>query len=207
MTASGQRASALAFVDSAFRGVDRLGLLAPGGAEWHDRASSAYEAGGLNAVTDVGLLAEAIGAAGWVLRDADLALVARSAERWRRTMAGSWSYGSPGAGRSWWALDLDLSLADRVQALTSSSDPVTRSREQLDAWCDPQQGLGAPLDLARRRAKGSVQKAEQSADAPGAARALLARFVPAAFVPPLSVLVRHEATPQKKQHRRRKDTR
>lgn len=206
MTASGQRAPVLAFVERAFHAVDRLGLLAPGGAQWHDLASSASEAGGLNALTDVGLLAEAIGAAAWVVRDADLTLVARSAERWRRTMAGNWSYGSPGAGRSWWALDLDVSLADRLGTLTSSADPEARSTEELDAWCDPGQGLGSPLELVRRRAPGSVEKAAAATDATGAARALLARFVPSAFVPALSVLIRHEATPHKKR-RPRKDSR
>ena len=204
MTVTGGRADVLAFVESAHRGVDRLGLLAPGPAGWHDRASSASEAGGLHAMADVGLLAEVIGAAGYVLRDADLNLVARSAERWRRTMAGSWSYGASFVGRQGWDSEVDWSLRDRIDALAGSSDPVTGSREQLDAWCDPQQGHRPVLEQVRSRAAASLRKAAAADDHAGAARVLLARYVPSAFVPPLSVLVRQDATPQRQQRRRRR---
>jgi hypothetical protein len=206
MTATGQRAEVLAFVESAYRGIDRLGLLAPGAASWHDRASSASVAGGLNAMADVGLLAEAIGAAGYVLRDADLNLVAKSAERWRRTMAGCWSYGSAGVGRAGWDRELDASLADRLDALTGSDDPVARSREQLDAWCDPAQGRRSALELVRSRAPGVVQRAARAEGPAEGASLLLGRFVPSAFVPGLCVLIRQDATPHKKQRPRGKES-
>ncbi len=204
MTAAGQRPELLAFAESAYRNLDRHGLLAPSGAgPWHDTASSASEAGGLHALADVGLLAEAVGAAGYLLGDADLNLVARSAERWRRTMAGSWSYGSKVRGAQGWEREVDVSVADRLAALTGSEDAVARSRDQLAAWCDETLGFGEPADVVRSRATGSVRKAATAEDGESAARALLARYVPSAFVPALVVLIRSETTPRSKKRRRK----
>jgi hypothetical protein len=206
ITATGQRPAVLAPAAGAYRRPDPLGLLAPSGTgQWHDRASSASDAGGLNALTDVGLLAEAIGAAGYLQRDADLALIARSAERWRRTMAGSWSYGKVAApsGGPGWDRDLDESIADRVATLIGSGDPVAGSRAQLDAWAAADNGHEVVLKAVRSRAAASVRRAGEAPDAPAAARVLLARYVPSAFVPALSVLIRQDATPTKKQRRRK----
>ena len=207
MTSPTRWMALLAQAEGAYRRLAGLGLLAPAGAgEWRDVASSASDAGGLNALADVGLVAEMVGATGYLLRDADLALVAKSAERWRRTMAGSWSYGSKVTIRPGWDRDLDVSIADRLDALTGSSDPVARSREQLDAWAAADDGHQLILQTVRSRAAASVRRAAAADDPTEAARVLMARYVPSAFVPALSVLIRQDATPQKKQRPRGKES-
>jgi hypothetical protein len=207
MTATGDRERVLAFLDRAHRRMDDLGLLAPGrDGAWHDVAPSEFGSSGLHSLTDVGLLAEAIGAASYVLGDTDLALVTRSAERWRRTMAGTWSYGRVAASRPrGWDQPIDASLADRIDTLGSARDPVRRCEEQLAAWCDPQPGGGTVIDLVRRRAPALVAKAADAGDAHQAARVLLGRFVPSAFVPGLTVLLTHSPSPHRKRQSRTKE--
>ena len=106
-----------------------------------------------------------------------------------------------------WDLDVDVTVADRLASLTGSPDAVTRSRQQLDAWAAADEGHDLVLKAVRSRATASVRRASEAADPAAAASALLARNVPSAFVPALSVLLRHEPTPQKKPRPRpRKDS-
>ncbi|MEU4196386.1 ATP-binding protein [Kribbella sp. NPDC026611] len=168
------------------RALDELGYLAPQGSEpWHNRGSVQPP----QALADMGLLAETIGAAAYLHEDPDLRLVAQAAERWRRTTAGSWSYRStkPTA----WARPVDVSIADRVEGLRDGSDSYARAEAQLEAWC-PELRADDVLELLRRRAPKIYSDAGQVArkDVMGAAALLLRRNVPSAFVPPFAVLLR-----------------
>jgi hypothetical protein len=195
MTASGSRAGLPALGDSAYDRLDALGLLAPREeGPWHDVGTAAT--GGVHALADVGLLAEAVGVAAWLLHDGDLGLVARSAERWRRALAGSWAYPDPSGTRPpGWDRTVDLSVADRVAALWSADNPGASATRELDAWCDPDLGLGRVLDLLRERAPATVRRVTAAANTEEAARALLARQVPSAFVPGVVVLLEHSGAP------------
>jgi hypothetical protein len=148
----------------------------------------------IDGLAALGLFAEWVGAAAFVLRDPDLALLARSAERWRRTTAGQWSYDrSPAAWREW-NRPPGVTLAARLAALEATAVPVAESRRQLEAWSGNDQPE-APTLLAeiRRRLPGALNAARAAVpDRPGAARALLRRQVPSAFVPPLVVLLVHQ---------------
>jgi hypothetical protein len=195
MTAGGSRAGLPDLGDSAYGRLDALGLLAPRDeGPWHDVGTAAT--GGVHALADVGLLAEAVGVAAWLLRDGDLGLVARSAERWRRALAGSWAYPGPTDARpAGWTRTVDLSVADRVAALRAADEPAASAARELDAWCDPDLGLGRVLDLLRERAPATVRRAAAAADTDEAARVLLARQVPSALVPGVVVLLEHSRAP------------
>jgi hypothetical protein len=134
----------------------------------------------------LGLLAEWAGAAAFLLHDPDLRVLARSAERWRRTTAGQWSYGRPPRG---WDRPLDVTLAARLAALDAAPDPVAAARAQLAAWS----GDGAVADQLRRRLAGALTAAGDVVPVgPDAvAEVLLHRRVPAAFVPSAAVLLGH----------------
>lgn len=138
----------------------------------------------------LGLFAEWAGAAAFVLRDPDLTLLARSAERWRRTTAGQWSYDRTPAAWKEWDRPLDVTLAARVAALAATADPAEESHRQLEAWSgDDRSGAPALWDQILRRRPGALNAACAAADASGAARTLLRHQVPSAFIPPLAVLI------------------
>ena len=82
-----------AYAAAVQQGLDDIGTLAPAHmAPWRDRRANRALA--LQAITDLGLLAELAGAAAYLRQDRDLRLVAAAAERWRRTVAGAWAYGT-----------------------------------------------------------------------------------------------------------------
>ncbi|WP_395244822.1 hypothetical protein ACGGZK_03195 [Agromyces sp. MMS24-K17] len=148
----------------------------------------------LRALTDLGLLAELVGATGWLgpaggrdrdpgsdAAERDLALVAGAAERWRRTVGGRWSYGVPPDGAPedaapWVFQPLDESIAHRVDAILGTSrrsraDVVDRAVEELSAWhaelaeLDPE----AVVALLRDRAGAAARRAEYAVAAAGSA--------------------------------------
>jgi hypothetical protein len=174
------------------RRLAELGGLPPAGSgPWPSAPEPTEPIDGLAAL---GLFAEWIGAAAFVLRDPDLALLARSAEHWRRTTAGQWSYDRPPAGWKEWSRPLDVTLADRLTALQAASDPAEESLRQLEAWSgDDQPAESALLPQIRRRLPGALNAARAAIpDGPGAARVLLRHQVPSAFIPPLAVLLAHQ---------------
>lgn len=146
-------------------------------------------------LTDLGLVNEWVGAAAFALGGKDLALIAKSAEAWRRTMAGQWSYGHAPAG---WlgtqsASELDILVWARVYELLSSRDPISASRSLLLAWAGATDALpdkirnrlialAAPARRLTARKKDDVRALE-------AARVLMRTGAPAAFVPALAMLV------------------
>lgn len=176
------------WLTSVGQGLDALGFLAPHGSQpWHNYG----KAEALRVVTDLGLLAEAVGASAYLHEDADLRLVTMAAERWRRTTAGSWSYGSKTKPKSW-ARAVDVSIADRLAALRAEPDQYRSAKAQLEAWC-PGFTADDVLGLLERRAPKVFADATQGArdrhDVTGAAELLLRWHVPSAFVPPMAVLL------------------
>jgi len=133
------------------------------------------------------LFAEWAGAAEFELRDRDLRLIAASAERWRRTMAGSWAYERRPRRQLGWSRPVDVSIADRVTKLGESDDPVRESLAQLGAWSRTGDGEAVRELIDRRFAKTLAGQAgrEPSEIAEG----LLRRSLPSAFVPPLAILL------------------
>ncbi|HEY4188929.1 MAG TPA: ATP-binding protein [Candidatus Limnocylindrales bacterium] len=145
----------------------------------------------LDRISGVGLLAEWAGVAAFWTKDRDLALIARGAERWRRTAAGDWSYErAPDGGTAGWSHEPDVTIADRVAALVAALDPAAAARDELAAWCSPSRKRQTPAAIEARFATASVaaRDAAPDGDPVAIARALLARQVPSAFVPALAVL-------------------
>ncbi|MDX6258921.1 MAG: hypothetical protein QOH84_609 [Kribbellaceae bacterium] len=177
--------------------LNELGNLAPlGSPPWRDYVDTS-PALALQSLTDLGLLAELIGAAAYIRRDRDLTLVARSAERWRRTVAGSWSYGTATRPRGW-DRPVDVSIADRISVMVLESDAFDRAEAQLRAWCPEQPQEGDVLGLLRKRAPATIDAARLAAaegTVADAAAVLLRRNLPSAFVPGIAVLVGHNGEP------------
>lgn len=170
--------------------LEAIGNLAPAGsAPWHDRLASGPSLA-LQSLTDLGLLAEFAGAAAYLRRDRDLRLVASAAERWRRTIAGAWAYGTAAAPPEW-GRALDVTIADRLAALLDDTDPAASAAAQLEAWAPEHASAREVLRLIRERSPASVAAAARAAEkrGPGAAASvLLRRGLPAAFVPAVAVL-------------------
>ena len=174
------------------RRLAELGGLPPAGSgPWRLEPEPAEPIDNLAAL---GLFAEWAGAAAFVLRDPDLALLARSAEHWRRTTAGQWSYDRPPAAWKQWTRPLDVTLTGRLTALEAAADPAEESRRQLEAWSgDDRPEAPALLPQVRRRLPGALDAARAAiADGQEAARILLRHQVPSAFIPPLAVLLVHQ---------------
>ncbi|MFK4084170.1 AAA family ATPase [Kribbella sp. NPDC020789] len=176
------------WMTSVAQGLDQLGFLAPQNSQpWHNYGTTPD----LQTLTDLGLLAEAVGAAAYLHEDSDLRLVGMAAERWRRTTAGAWSYGAkPKPLR--WARTIDVSIADRLAVLEASPDKYAVARAQLEAW-SPEFAADDVLGLLERRAPkvlaGATEAARDQHDVTRAAELLLRRYVPSAFVPPVAVLL------------------
>jgi hypothetical protein len=184
-----------------FELAERDGLPPTGAGGWSVGPAVSPE-GSVDNLAALGLLAEWIGAAAFVLRHADLRQIALRAERWRRTTAGDWSYPTRPAGvaPTAWANRPDATIADRLDQLSSAPDPAAASREQLALWWGPD-GDADPVARIEGRAKAAFAEARDTARgspptaaarASAAAVALLGRDVPAAFVPPLAVLISSE---------------
>lgn len=148
----------------------------------------------IEVLADLGLVNEWIGAAAFVLGGQDLKLIARSAEAWRRTIAGLWSYQR--VPRSWQGLDdasgLDLLLSARTQELLATKDPAAASQSVVAAWSGVD---GALPDRLRKRLTDFITRARRATvprrgerRALESARALMRAGAPAAFIPALAVL-------------------
>jgi hypothetical protein len=155
----------------------------------------------IEALTDLGLVAEWAGVAAFVLGDSNLALIAKSAEAWRRTTAGLWAYGR--APRHWTGAQhaggLDVSLWVRVHELFSADDPVASSQAMLVAWAGgadtlPEKLRGRLTTLAAH-AKAATARRKGPERALAAALALTRARAPAAFVPALATLVALKHSP------------
>ena len=138
-------------------------------------------------LTRLSLFAEWAEALGFVRRDEDLRLIGRSAERWRRTMAGDWSIGRR---RGAWAQrpPLDETLQSRLFGLLSGRDPIGNAQEQLDCLTAPDE---APVSAQiRRRLRHALSEAPANRSTPeDILIRLLKRGVPAAFAPALAVSI------------------
>jgi hypothetical protein len=174
----------------------RDGLPPSGAGDWSVAPAMSPE-GSVPNLAALGLLAEWLGAAAYVLPHPDLRRIAQSAERWRRTTAGDWAY--PGPPIPPWARRPDATVADRIGQLLEADDPQAASRDLLALWWATSRGT--QVDLAgrlRRRTPASIRDAAAAAAARAgpvsevaarAAVALQAHKVPAAFVPPMAVLI------------------
>jgi hypothetical protein len=150
-------------------------------------------------LADAGLINEWIGAAAFVCRDADLALIAGRAEAWRRTVAGRWAYGPEPQGWSGahYAAGLDASLWVRVRELLALQDPVVVSRQLIEAWsgrATAPPGLRRRLDALLIRVESAETSRETVRRALDAALALAGSGLPAAFIPAYATLITFKAT-------------
>lgn len=134
-------------------------------------------------IAGVGLFAEWAEATGFLRRDANLRAIGRAAERWRRTMAGDWSYRPAPAD---WPAErgVDPVIWKRIEALETRADAVS----QLALWSEDADGEQVWKVLQKRYAA-SLRAAETMSDPAARARCLLDRHVPAAFVPALVHLI------------------
>jgi hypothetical protein len=151
-------------------------------------------------LADIGLFAEWAGATAFQVRNENLALIARSAERWRRTMAGDWRYANRprvlGPNDSSKRLR-DQTISASIAALLGQPDPGEAALLDIGSWRIPADPLydvarstaftvrlftraGMPKDAPSRRPE--AKRAEQEA-----VRLLLKRL-PSAFIAPLAVL-------------------
>lgn len=78
-------------------------------------------------------------------------------------------------------------MAHRTQALADADDPAGAARAALALWTTD--GDADRLLQALRTRIGATLRAADAADPIDRARTLLARNVPAAFVPPLAILL------------------
>ena len=115
--------------------IAEAGGLPPSGAgDWSVSAAVSPD-GSIESVASLGLLAEWLGAAAFVLRHPDLHLLAQSAERWRRANGGVWGY--PLVSRTDeppWLRRPDATTADRIQQLLQADHPVASAEDQLRLW-------------------------------------------------------------------------
>lgn len=161
------------------------GLPPSGAGDWRLAPSTSAEAGIENLAT-LGLLAEWAGAAAFALRRPDLRLIALSAERWRRTCAGDWAYGSAAPAASWRRRP-DATVADRIAQLDSREACLA----QLGLWGAGPSDPEALLEKLRGRFP-AADRTSRGEPADQAAVTLLDHDVPAAFVPAMAVLASTE---------------
>ncbi len=170
-------------VDASAR--DTEARLAAAGAMIADGPATPSSANPMAGIADLGLFAEWAGVAAMTSTDPDLRRIARSAERWRRTVAGDWAYGpAPSDWRP--ATPLDHSLRRRLLRLLEARQPAAAAHAQLALWSADGDGERLWAQL-RRRFSTSLTAAARIAD-PVARAVLLRRRIPTAFVPSAAVL-------------------
>ena len=130
-------------------------------------------------ICHLGLFAEWADSTGFLERDPNLRMIGNAAERWRRTVAGSWQYGRPPS--DWRQRPLDAVIEARTQVAASSDGASPR---RLDLWTD-RHGAPAQLSQLQGRVSKSFRNAAQEQDPVGRAQRLLRWRVPSAFVPAL----------------------
>ncbi|MEH0198823.1 ATP-binding protein [Caulobacter sp. CCNWLY153] len=140
----------------------------------------------------LGLTAEWLSAAGFLLRDPDLRAIGRSAERWRSTAAGWWRYAHPPRGWRGTKTGLDVVTENRLEDLFGRVSPGEAARAQLAAWAGGEAGTTRILRAARldrlRDDLAQEPPKEPRELALRAASKLSRRWIPAAFVPALAIL-------------------
>jgi hypothetical protein len=150
----------------------------------------------ITALSEAGLFAEWAGVAGGLLRDRDLTLIGRAAERWRRAACGNWPY--MGMPRLWRDQGRpDQVLVGRLDNLLRSKDPVKRAFEQIAIWGSARMvgvtelaGEGsASYARLRKRFEGSLAKAADQRRSRSELSTLLIAGVPAAYAVPLAALI------------------
>jgi len=170
-----------------------LDVLVRGGSARPAEAQLAPQNVPIGWLSDVGLLAEWAEVTAFGRRDADLLLIARAAERWRRTMAGDWSIGRRRGG--WRGLPaLDETLSQQLQALLDR--PASEAQQELHAWHDGLPGVDLMGQVQRRlgTALAEADKLQEERQEPEfITRRLLARGTPAALAPALAVLAVHRS--------------
>jgi hypothetical protein len=167
-------------------GLRSAGGMPPSGAgDWRLALSSSAEAGVEN-IAALGLLAEWMGATAFALRRPDLRLISRSAERWRRTCAGDWAYGSIAPPPSW-SRRPDASTADRIAQLDSRE----ACHAEIEIWGGSSGDPQAIVSKLRARYPAADRKT-RGANAEEAAMTMLGHDVPSAFVPAMAVLASME---------------
>jgi hypothetical protein len=177
--------------------LSESGGLRPSGTDPWTLAPAVSPDGSVTSLATLGVLAEWLGAAAFVLRHPDLRLLAMSAERWRRTTAGDWAYPSIGDTRPVWQRRPDATIADRVAQLLEATDAVAASQAQLRLWWGTSrgdaEGLAARIERrlpgALRAARDAATEGDPAKDATRAAAVLLERNLPSAFIPGLAVII------------------
>lgn len=149
-------------------------------------------------VADLCVLAEWAEVVAWFWRDPDLRLLGRSAERWRRTVAGRWSYGVP-APKGWRARHLDEQLRLRIAHFRAEKDPDRAALAELQLWCQlsKKDEGGTESEAARvcermrglltRRVLPALSESDFENGAEWLAAQLLEHGAPAAFAVPVAV--------------------
>jgi AAA ATPase domain len=195
----GQDGRVLSHLSSVDFELAETGAMPPSRAGDWSIAPAVSPEGSIDNIAALGLLAEWLGAAAFVLRHPDLRLIARSAELWRRATAGDWAYPSPPRhGESRWRRRPDATMSERIMQLLKANDPLATSQEQLRLWFGGERDAALePADRIARRFPAAVREARARASdggdareaAESAATALLERKTPSGFIPPLAVLI------------------
>ncbi len=147
----------------------------------------------------LGLTAEFAGGLTAYHRLPDLPLIAAAAERWRRTVAGVWSYGStPPEGWTGQVAGMDDGAVALMDHLLADANPVEQARAALTAWM-PDDGNVARLVRRYGRRYNTVMSADlpEAEDSPRAAvleayKHLTKADVPMVVAAPLAILAAHQ---------------
>ncbi|MEO1043809.1 MAG: ATP-binding protein [Pseudomonadota bacterium] len=147
----------------------------------------------------LGATADWLSAFSFFKQVADVPLIARRAEAWRRSAAGQWVYGS-NAPEAWVEPEfrLDHGTLTWLERLLSTGNPVEEAARQLLFWYDPataehdqSRAMGQRPSMRLARAlRFAKRTARRTADNPerAAVRALMARHVGRAIAVPMAVL-------------------
>lgn len=144
----------------------------------------------ISAILRLGLFSEWVEATAFLRQDSDLRLIAQSSERWRRTVAGRWSY--PGRPRDWPNArgGIDIIMRARLDALLRDNDPQGAAWNQLGLFgAHPAAGPERVWNRLEHRALAHARKAARAKDVHSETLKLLLRHrVPAAFAPAATVI-------------------
>ncbi len=176
-------------------------LFAPGLTRWEFLSDTILPgiADKIDVAEGLGLTAEFAGGLTAYHRLPDLPLTAAAAERWRRTVAGVWSYGStPPEGWTGQVAGMDDGAVALMDHLLADANPVEQARAALTAWM-PDDGDAARLVRRYGRRYNTVMSADlpEAEDSPRAAvleayKHLTKADVPMVVAAPLAILAAHQ---------------
>ena len=132
--------------------ADKGGLPPSGAGDWSVGPAVSPE-GSIDNVAALGLLAEWLGAAAFVLRHPDLRLIARSAERWRRTTAGDWAYPIAAERRR-----ISLATASRRDDRRSNHASSSQTDDPVAAMGPARASGGPPSTIAAPELAGRIAR-------------------------------------------------